>query len=192
MLFTLLTVLFFPILSLHQALTFTPQLLFALPVATYVVRFDEVLAGAGSFGPEVRIRSTSDAGAGHWLKATPILPSLRFPAPLFVTTFNLRLGLPQPYLATYMVCSRGHPLDPLGTHLSRCARASELTSSYDSVHDAGYHIIHEFFGVFLVFFVSFGRVEMVISDVAVGHTLVDIVVADPTRHDLVERAARDA
>ena len=29
-----------------------------------------------------------------------------------------------------------------------------------------------------------------ISDVAAGHTSVDIVVADPTRRDLVERAAR--
>ena len=34
------------------------------------------------------------------------------------------------------------------------------------------------------------RVDIVISDAAVGHTLVDIVVADPTRRDLVERAAR--
>ena len=29
-----------------------------------------------------------------------------------------------------------------------------------------------------------------ISDAAAGHTLVDIVVVDPTRRDLVERAAR--
>ena len=29
-----------------------------------------------------------------------------------------------------------------------------------------------------------------ILDAAVGHTLVDIVVANPTRRDLVERAAR--
>ena len=29
-----------------------------------------------------------------------------------------------------------------------------------------------------------------ISDAAVGHTLDDIVVADPTRRDLVERASR--
>ena len=29
-----------------------------------------------------------------------------------------------------------------------------------------------------------------ISDAAVGHTLIDIVVADPPRGDLVERAAR--
>ena len=33
-------------------------------------------------------------------------------------------------------------------------------------------------------------VDIVISDAAVGHTLVDIVVADPTRRDLVERAFR--
>ena len=31
-----------------------------------------------------------------------------------------------------------------------------------------------------------GRVDIVISDAAVGHTLVDIVVADPSRRDLVE------
>ena len=34
------------------------------------------------------------------------------------------------------------------------------------------------------------RVDIVILDAALGHTLVDIVVADPTRRDLVERAAR--
>ena len=34
------------------------------------------------------------------------------------------------------------------------------------------------------------RVDIVISDIAVGHTLVDIVVAYPTRRDLVEGAAR--
>ena len=32
--------------------------------------------------------------------------------------------------------------------------------------------------------------DIVISDAAVGHTLVDIVVVDPTRRDFVERAAR--
>ena len=35
-----------------------------------------------------------------------------------------------------------------------------------------------------------GRVDIVISDAAVGHNLVDINVANPTRRDLVERAAR--
>ena len=35
-----------------------------------------------------------------------------------------------------------------------------------------------------------GRVDIVVSDVTLGHTLVDIVVAYPTRRNLVERAAR--
>ena len=34
-----------------------------------------------------------------------------------------------------------------------------------------------------------GRVDIVVSDAAAGHTLVDIIVADPTLRDLVERAA---
>ena len=34
------------------------------------------------------------------------------------------------------------------------------------------------------------RVDIVISDAAVGHTLVDIVIADPTLRNLVKRAAR--
>ena len=34
------------------------------------------------------------------------------------------------------------------------------------------------------------RVDIVISNAAVGHTLVDIVVTYPSRRDLVERAAR--
>ena len=36
-----------------------------------------------------------------------------------------------------------------------------------------------------------GRVDIVISDVAAGHTLIDIMVADPTSQDLVERATRN-
>ena len=34
--------------------------------------------------------------------------------------------------------------------------------------------------------------DIVISDAAVGHTLIDIVVANPSRRDLVERAATQA
>ena len=35
-----------------------------------------------------------------------------------------------------------------------------------------------------------GLVDVVISDAAVGHSLADIVVANPTRRDLVEHATR--
>ena len=39
-------------------------------------------------------------------------------------------------------------------------------------------------------FVSRDSTRILISDGTVGHTLVDVVVADPTRCDLEERAAR--
>ena len=90
-----------------------------------------------------RIRSTSYAGPGHWLQATHIFPSLRFPAPLFVKALRLRIGLPHPCLAKYTACSSGHPLDPPGTNLLRYARGGERASSRDDVRDAVHHIIRE-------------------------------------------------
>ena len=85
-------------------------------------------------------------------------------------------------------------------HLQRCARGSERTSSHDFVSDAVYHIIrescqhaHRERTGFLPSSVPVGRgerVDIVVSDAAVGHTLVDVVDAYPTRRDLVERATR--
>ena len=77
---------------------------------------------------------------------------------------------------------------------------TERTSSHDFVSDTVYHIIresrkhaHRELTGFLPSSAPGGReghVDIVISDAAVGHTLVDIVVAYPTCRDLVERAAR--
>ena len=127
---------------------------------------------------------------GHWLQATPIIPSLRFPAPLFATALRVRLGLPHPCPANYVACACGHPLDPLGIHFLRCARGGERTSSHDSVRDV-YHIIRESGQHAQRAQTGFlpssapggrgGRVDIVISDAAACHTLIDIVVADPTR-----------
>ena len=85
-------------------------------------------------------------------------------------------------------------------HLQRCARGSERTSSHDFVSDAVYHIIRELRQHAHRERIDFlpssapggrrGRVDIVVSDAAVGHTLVDIIVAIPTRRDLVERVAR--
>ena len=51
-----------------------------------------------------------------------IIPSLRFPAPLFAITLRVRLGLAHPCLASYEKCACGDPLDSLGTHLMLCGR----------------------------------------------------------------------
>ena len=155
-----------------------PRLHATLHVATYAARFEEVLVGAGSSGSQARIRSTTGAGAGHRLQATPLLPSLRFPAPLFATALRLRLGLPHPCLATYAACLCGHSLDPLGIYLLRCARKDERTSPHDSGRDAIYCIIrdsrqhaHRERTGFIPSSAPGGRggrVDIVISDAAVG------------------------
>ena len=82
----------------------------------------------------------------------------------------------------------------------RSTRRGKRTSSHDSPRDTVYHInrgsrqhAHRERSGFLSSSTPGGyggRVDFVISDVAVWHTLVDIVVADPTRRDLVERAVR--
>ena len=113
-----------------------PRLQSSFHVATNAASFEEVLARAGSSTSQARIRSASGAGAGHWLQTSPILSSLRFPAPLFVTALRLRLDLPHPCLTTYEACSCGHALNPLGTHLLRYAREGEHTASHDSVRNA--------------------------------------------------------
>ena len=79
--------------------------------------------------------SVGGAGAGHWVQATSILPSLRFPAPLFVIVFR-HLGLLHTCLAMYAACSCDHTLVPLETHLLRRARGGERTLSHDCVRDA--------------------------------------------------------
>ena len=71
---------------------------------------------------------------------------------------------------------------------------------HDFVQDVVYHIIHELHQPTHRKRIGFlpssprreggGCVNFVISDAVVGHTLVDIVVSDLTRRDLVERAAR--
>ena len=81
-----------------------------------------------------------------------------------------------------------------------CVRGGERTSSHDFVRDAVYHIIRESCRHAHRERTSFlpssepggrgGRVDIVIPDAAVGHTLVDVVVVDPTRRDLVERVAK--
>ena len=101
---------------------------------------------------------------------------------------------------TYAACSCGHPLDPLGTHLVRCAREGKRTSSHNFERDAVYHIIreshqhahreHTDFLPSLPLGWRTGRVVIVISEAAVGHILVDIVVLNPIRRALVERATR--
>ena len=91
------------------------------------------------------------------------------------------------------------PGDTLGTHLLRCSRGGERTAAHDAVRDAIEYIIRDAGRAVVREKTGFlpssipggrgGRVDLVISEPARGHTLLDIVIADPTRVDLVARAA---
>ena len=83
----------------------------------------------------------------------------------------------------------------LDTHIMRCSRGGERISSHDSVRDSVYHILRESGQHVQRERTGFlpssapggrgGRVDIVISDLVEGHILVDVVIADPTRRDLV-------
>ena len=176
-----------------------PHLQPTLLDATHAAAFEVLVASTDLATSRARLRSASGPGAGHWLQASPIIPSLRIPLPLFLTAVRLRLGFPHPCLATYDTCACGNSMDALGTHLMRCSRGGERTSSHDSVRDSVYHILRESGQHVQRERTGFlpssapggrgGRVDIVISDLVEGHILVDVVIADPTRRDLVDRAA---
>ena len=86
----------------------------------------------------------------------------------------------------------------LGTHLLRCSHGGERIAAHDALRDVIYYIIRDA-GCAVVrektrFLPSSilggrgGRVDLVISKPARGHTLLDVVISDPTRVDLVIRA----
>ena len=92
----------------------------------------------------------------------------------------------------------GHPLDAIGTHLLRCPNDGERSAAHDDLHDAVFYIIQDAHRALvrgkMGFFPSSipmglgGRVYLMISEPARGHTLLDVVIADPTCVDLVSRA----
>ena len=89
-------------------------------------------------------------------------------------------------------------MDALGTHLLRCSDGGERIAAHDAVRDAIYYITREAGRVvmrertgFLPSSILGGRggcVDLVMSELVRGHTLLKDVTRDPTRVDLVARA----
>ena len=109
-------------------------------------------------------------------------------------------SLRHPYLCLFdhSVCTCRHPMDVIRTHLLRCSHGGEHTTAHDNTCDANYYIIRDAGRVVVVEKTIFlpssiprargGRVDLVISEPARGHTLLDVVIADPTRVDLFAEA----
>ena len=90
-------------------------------------------------------------------------------------------------------------MDAFGTHLLRCSHGGGRTAAHDAVLDALYYIVRDAGRAVVRERTGFlpsaipgdgaERVDLLIYEPASGHTLLDVVIADPTRVDLVSRAA---
>ena len=161
--------------------------------------FDQLVADVPTDEARARLRSVAGPGAGAWITASPIIVSLQMAPDLYTTAIRTRLGLSHPGLQGHLTCICGHSMDAQGTHLLRCPRGGERTAAHDAVRDAIAAIASE-----SSYRVSReqshqlplrgnqtrgGRVDLLFTSPE-SRILGDVVIADPTRLDLVQRAAR--
>ena len=161
-----------------------------LAAGAHTEEFEALVAAAPSLSHKACPQLVSGVASGHWLSVTPTLQLS--PADV-VAAMRLRLELPHPCLVDHSVCTCGHSMDALGTHLLRCSHNRERSAAHDAMRDAMYYIIREAGRAFAGERTSSlpsaiprgrgGRVDLVISEPASGHTLLDVVIADPTRVD---------
>ncbi len=104
------------------------------------------------------------------------------------------LGLLRPLIANTPWCMCTHPIDPMGVHLLCCFHGNECTCIHDAVRDTftaivqdvSFHVgrkqLHAFPSSMLNFFHS--QINIVLTKDGI-HTLVDVVIIDPTRTNLL-------
>ena len=101
------------------------------------------LAAAPSLSHQARLQSVYGVVSSHWLLVTPVIPTLQLSPADLVTPMRLRLGHPHPCLLNHSMCTCGHPMDALVTHLLRCSHGGERTAAHNVVCDAMYYIIRD-------------------------------------------------
>jgi hypothetical protein len=74
-------------------------------------------------------------GAGAWLRIQPILLGFQLTSLVFSTTFQARLGLPHPSLASIPQCMCTYPIDSMGIHLLRYVHGNKHIGTHDVVRD---------------------------------------------------------
>jgi hypothetical protein len=110
--------------------------------------------------------------------------------------FHTKFGLPHPLIlkVTHYICA--YLLDPTGTHFHTCSHGGERITSNDVVRnvfasttkDKWFHVSYEKTHVLspLSLQSSHQQVDIVLSTNGI-HTLVNMVIDDPTRGDLVSQ-----
>jgi hypothetical protein len=136
-----------------------------------------------------QILSCFGQGAGAWLTIQLIFPRFRLTSLVFSTTFQIRLGLPHPSIASILQCMCTHPIDPMGIHLLCCAHVNKRTWTHDvfatpllSLHGMLTSMWSEnnymrFLQTCWILLVNESTFVLTKDDIC---TLVDVVIVDPT------------
>ena len=124
---------------------------------------------------------------------TPMIPLLELVLADFITTLRLWLGLLHPCLFYHSVCTCGHLMDAFGptccgVHMVESEVPPTMMCAMLSTTSPSGHAGEDEIPPSSILGGRGGCVDMVIFEHACGHTSLDIVIADPTRVDLVARA----
>ncbi|CAI7793295.1 unnamed protein product [Closterium sp. NIES-53] len=140
-------------------------------------------------GHAQRMQSVLGPGAGDWLLAIPLIPSLRMGPSQLSTAAAFRLGLPLP-VPRRCDCRYGttFPDDRLPNHLMRCEKGKGRTATHHALRDeianigaeAGFTVHKETY--------VYSLVENLKADVSIRHPLTgevwmcDVTVTDPVSY----------
>ncbi|CAI7864476.1 unnamed protein product [Closterium sp. NIES-54] len=167
----------------------------SLALAVHSHRFLRVMREARRMRPNPRsghaqrMQSVLGPGAGDWLLAIPLIPSLRMGPSQLSTAAAFRLGLPLP-VPRCCDCRYGttFPDDRLPNHLMRCEKGKGRTATHHALRDeianigaeAGFTVHKETY--------VYSLVENLKADVSIRHPLTgevwmcDVTVTDPVSY----------
>jgi hypothetical protein len=143
-----------------------------------------------------QILSYSHPGAGIWLIVWPVFLAFWLSSLVFSKTFRTWLGLSHPSIVSISMCVHTSH-QPMGIHFLCCVHGNECTGTHDAIHDTfaaiawdvGFHVGWEQLHALpsTTFNSSCRQVDIVLTKNGI-RTLVDVVIVDPTRVDLLPRS----
>ncbi len=144
-----------------------------------------------------QILSCSNLGAGASFMAPPIFLGFWLISLVFSITLQIWLGLARPSVVCHLWCVCTHPIDSIDIHFLHCVHGNEHTGTHDVVYDTFAVIVHDV--CFHVgweqlhalpsnTFNSFHRRIDIVFTKDGSCTLVNIIIANPTRADLLRRS----
>jgi hypothetical protein len=134
---------------------------------------------------------------GAWPIVRLIFPSFWLVSLVFSITLQIWLGLPHLSIVSIPQCVCTHPINLMGIYLLHYVHGNKHTWTHDAIHDTfativwdvGFHVGREQLHALLkkMFNFSHWRVNIVLTKYGI-RTLVDIVIVDLTRMDLLSRS----